>query len=450
MAGQATRRILRIGVIQGGKIIEERLLRKHQPVTVGTDPKNTFVFPVSGLPKTLKLFDFKSGAYSLCFDDKMEGRVSARDSALDFAALKTQGIAKRSGAFYRVPLAEDTRGKVLLADITILFQFVVPPPEPAKPVLPSVAKGGWVKSINWFFTTLVSLSFVAHTSFLVSFKFVELPDDPTVFEIPDRFAKFIVPDRNREEEEKPDEAEGAGDKKEDDEQKEKSKRKPGKRKALSDEEKAAQAAARRAMVRQKVAGKGLLRILGARGPGAASGDAVADVFSDGGLDGDLDSAFDGLAGVGIATSATETSRRGAGSGEAAGIGDLATDGGGSANVGSKSAARVRGSVRASRAEGVDGSLDPKEITAAIKRRLAGIKRCYEQQLKRNPKLAGKIVITFVIDGSGKVSEAYVESNSMGDSTVAQCILGLIRRVRFPKPDEGTVQASFPFVFTPAG
>jgi len=449
MAGQATRRILRIGVIQGGKIIEERLLRKHEPVTVGTDPKNTFVFPVSGLPRTLRLFDYKSGAYALCFDDKMDGRVSARDSALDFSALKSQGLAKRSGAFYRVPLSDDARGKVTLSDFTILFQFVVPPPEPVKPQLPSVAKGGWVKSIDWFFTTLVAISFVTHTSFLVSFKYVDLPDDPTIFEIPDRFARFIVPDKARHDEEKEKLGEGETKDKEK-KQKAKDRKKGGKKKALSDEEKAARASARRAAVRQKVAGKGLLRILGARGPGAASGDAVADVFSEGGFGGDLDAAFDGLAGVGIATSATDTSRRGAGTGEAAGIGDLATAGGGSANVGAKSAARVRGSVRASRAEGVDGSLDPKAITAAIKRRLAGIKRCYEQQLKRNPKLAGKIVVTFVINSSGKVSEAYVESNSMGDSAVAQCILGLIRRVRFPKPDDGTVQASFPFVFTPSG
>ena len=449
MAGQATRRILRIGVIQGGKIIEERLLRKHEPITVGTDAKNTFVFPVSSLPKSVRLFDYKAGAYTLCFDDKMDGRVSARDSALDFAALKSQGLAKRSGASYRVAISEDARGKVMIADYTLLFQFVVPPPEPAKPVLPSVARGGWVKSIDWLFAALLSTSFVVHTAFFVSFKYVDLPDDPTIFEIPDRFAKFIVPDRNPEDE-KPDESKGPGEEKEKKKTLDKGKKKGGKKKALTDEQKAAAAAARRAAVREKVAGKGLLRILGARGPGAASGDAVADVFSEGGIGGDLDSAFDGLSGVGIATSATETSRRGSGGGEAAGIGDLATDGGGSANVGAKSAARVRGSVRASRAEGVDGSLDPKAITAAIKRRLAGIKRCYEQQLKRNPKLTGKIVITFVIDGNGKVSEAYVESNSMGDSTVAQCILGLIKRVRFPKPDEGTVQASFPFVFTPAG
>jgi outer membrane biosynthesis protein TonB len=289
---------------------------------------------------------------------------------------------------------------------------------------------------------------------LVSFKFVDLPDNPSVFEIPDRFSKFIVPEKQDKDIEEKKVGEGEEEKK-----KKKAKKKKddedneggGKKKKLSADEKAAREAARRARVRQKVAGKGLLKILGARGPGAAGGEgAISDVFSEGGGAGDLDAAFDGLAGVGIATSAGEGSRRGAGGGEAAGIGDLATEGGGSANVGAKGAARVRGRVGARAVEDVDGSLDPKAITAAIKRRLSGIKRCYEAQLKRNPKLSGKIVVTFVIDERGRVSEARVDTDTMGDRAVTSCIVSLIRRVRFPKPDDGTVQASFPFVFTPAG
>ena len=219
---------------------------------------------------------------------------------------------------------------------------------------------------------------------------------------------------------------------------------------MSESEKAAAVAARKAAIQQKVAGKGLLKILGARGPGADGSGAINDVFSDGGLSGDLDGAFEGTSGVGIASSGDETTRRGSGSGEATGIGELATEGVGTANTGSKAAASVRGNIQASAVESVDGSLDPKKISAAIKARLSGIKACYEQQLKRNPKLAGKIVIAFVIDEEGKVSEASVDSDTLGDGAVAKCIIGLIRRVRFPKPDEGDVQATFPFVFTPAG
>ena len=45
-------KILRIGVIQAGKIIEERLIRKRDSVTIGASPRNTLVVPASTLPRS--------------------------------------------------------------------------------------------------------------------------------------------------------------------------------------------------------------------------------------------------------------------------------------------------------------------------------------------------------------------------------------------------------------
>ena len=42
-------RILRIGVLLGGKIVEERLIRERSSVTIGQSMKNTFSIPVEGL-----------------------------------------------------------------------------------------------------------------------------------------------------------------------------------------------------------------------------------------------------------------------------------------------------------------------------------------------------------------------------------------------------------------
>ena len=39
-------RILRIGVLLGGKIVEERLIRERTPVTIGQSMRNTFSIPV--------------------------------------------------------------------------------------------------------------------------------------------------------------------------------------------------------------------------------------------------------------------------------------------------------------------------------------------------------------------------------------------------------------------
>ena len=50
-------KILRIGVIQGGKVIEERLIRKKADVCVGSDHKNTFVLAGADVPKSWLLFE---------------------------------------------------------------------------------------------------------------------------------------------------------------------------------------------------------------------------------------------------------------------------------------------------------------------------------------------------------------------------------------------------------
>jgi len=99
---------------------------------------------------------------------------------------------------------------------------------------------------------------------------------------------------------------------------------------------------------------------------------------------------------------------------------------------------------------VDGSLDSGKIASVVKSRIRSVQDCYEKELKKNPKLGGKITIRFTIGEDGKVSEARTESDSMGNPAVADCILSRLRHWRFPKPEGGNVTVSYPFVFAPSG
>ena len=67
-------RILRIGVLLGGKIVEERLIRERAPVTIGQSMRNTFSIPIEGLPLEFTLFALDEGRYSLRFLPRMDGR----------------------------------------------------------------------------------------------------------------------------------------------------------------------------------------------------------------------------------------------------------------------------------------------------------------------------------------------------------------------------------------
>ena len=53
---QAQAKVLRIGIIQGDRIVSERLIKPGQSVTIGQDPKSTFVVAAEGVPKKVPMF----------------------------------------------------------------------------------------------------------------------------------------------------------------------------------------------------------------------------------------------------------------------------------------------------------------------------------------------------------------------------------------------------------
>ena len=68
-------KVLRIGLIQDGKIIEERIIRRRETVSVGTSEKNHFIVQAKGLPARFDLFQLVGSDYILNFTADMKGRV---------------------------------------------------------------------------------------------------------------------------------------------------------------------------------------------------------------------------------------------------------------------------------------------------------------------------------------------------------------------------------------
>ena len=83
MAEAAKKRVLRIGIIQGGKAVEERLIRRPKAITIGQGPRNTFIIPIPQLPKSFTLFETSGENYRLVFDETMDGRVSVGSEIID-------------------------------------------------------------------------------------------------------------------------------------------------------------------------------------------------------------------------------------------------------------------------------------------------------------------------------------------------------------------------------
>jgi TonB family protein len=476
-------RVLRIGIIQGVRVLEERVIERRGPVSVGSGAGSTFQLPASDLPKATVLFDVVDGQYELLLTEAMSGRLEQATGKTEFAALRSQ--AKRQGDTYRIPLPTESKGRIKLSDdVTVLFHFV-PRPAVAPAVVAPRELGaglvGIVKNLEPIYAAALAASFVIH---LAMGSYIKVTDPPQPAEdegltalverlqppkvevkLPPAPTPTAIADND-----------GAGKGKTDEPVADKGTGKP----SGGDKNGGAPAKGKpgagtgggggigdRGAVRDAIAGKGILALIGGRG-GAGGGDgAVGSVFSSAGagISDDVGAALSGTAGVGIAGGAgggAGVTRRGAGGGDgsggdgsggsAIGIGDLSTGGGpggsGSINTGEKTATRIQARVKTDDLGEADGTIDKKSVSATIRRRQDGFQQCYETALKQNSKLQGKLVVEFTIAEDGRVREAKAVKDGLGSAEVSSCVVNLMKRLKFPPPKDGDVTITNSFVFQP--
>jgi len=159
-------KVLRIGLVQSGKVIEERVIKQRGHVTIGPSEKSLFVIPSKSIPPNFRLFELVGNDYCINFLDGMTGRVALKTGVSDLAQLKSQArkvpLAGAAGTAYQMQLSEEARGKVVVGETTFLFQFVAPPPPTPKPQLPVSVKAGFGTEIDWRTTIIAAFSFLFH------------------------------------------------------------------------------------------------------------------------------------------------------------------------------------------------------------------------------------------------------------------------------------------------
>ena len=150
--------VLRIGVVQSGRIVEERIIKQRTTVSIGTSEEATFVC-ATRTPR-FDLFARRKDGYVLRFDAHTSGRVALPHEVVTLDALR--GRTSPNGGIWEVALPEEARGKVSVGETTFLFQFVRPPPPQPRPQLPLAVKGGLSSQIDWSLTIIAALSFLLH------------------------------------------------------------------------------------------------------------------------------------------------------------------------------------------------------------------------------------------------------------------------------------------------
>jgi hypothetical protein len=170
------------------------------------------------------------------------------------------------------------------------------------------------------------------------------------------------------------------------------------------------------------------------------GDTIGDSFGAGGL---------GLSGVG---------EGGGGRGEGIGLGNFGGLGHGAGTGTGQGIGNGRGrlggghQVKAPRiregATTVNGRLPPEVIQRIVRQNFGRFRLCYENGMRNNPNLQGRVTVKFIIDRSGAVSMTADGGSDLPDQGVVQCVVRGFGNLSFPQPEGGQVTVVYPIMFNP--
>jgi TonB family protein len=104
-------------------------------------------------------------------------------------------------------------------------------------------------------------------------------------------------------------------------------------------------------------------------------------------------------------------------------------------------------IRMGGQQSADGELPPDVIKKVLADKSGAIKACYQRELQSNPELSGSVKVKFVIGPNGAVVGVKIESSTLDNAKVDDCIEAIIKLMRFPQAKNGgvtTVNKTFQF------
>jgi hypothetical protein len=441
-------KVIRVGVLQDGKIVLEKRLDPGESLTVGHGPRATVPCAAAGRRHTL--IEARRGRFTLRLPRGAEGKLSHEGQVLPVAELRARG----QGGHVELELGEKSRGSIRIGELTLLFQLVQAPPIALRELQAPSFRPRLLADDDPVFMGFLGLFTVMASGFALYTTSIQPPELMASVEQMERFVEVILPAPKATEPD-PIIPEPLGDDSAPQRSKADTEPEPVAAAAPEDtpapepsrpltaqEAAVAEARAKEALREDVLANSRVLQILGSRGnsdngyvdPTGAWGSGVDIPLGDEKLP-------DGSAEL------TTMWKQGGGSGtsrEDVGI-ELGTATGGQASLDEAPAATPKPNIREPDAL-PQNSPDATKVHRAIRSYYPRVKACYERRLKEIPNLQGRVEVEWYVDG-GRASDVWVRSNSTGDRELADCIAVSIETWSFPA-DVLDFPVKFPFVLYP--
>jgi hypothetical protein len=155
-------------------------------------------------------------------------------------------------------------------------------------------------------------------------------------------------------------------------------------------------------------------------------------------------------GEGIGLGAIGTLGHLAGAAGAGTGGDGLREGGGRGPWGARSHVRRPPRWWSESDRGIDGKLPGEVVRRIIRQNFGRFRLCYEDGLRANNELSGRVTTRFVIGRDGAVTSVSDGGSDLPDHAVIACVGRAFQRLSFPQPESGIVRVTYPISFSPAG
>ncbi|MCU0680775.1 MAG: AgmX/PglI C-terminal domain-containing protein [Polyangiaceae bacterium] len=95
-----------------------------------------------------------------------------------------------------------------------------------------------------------------------------------------------------------------------------------------------------------------------------------------------------------------------------------------------------------------GRLAPETVQRIVRQNFGRFRNCYENGLKLNPSLTGRVAVRFVISRDGSVASVSNGGSDLPDAGVVSCVVRSFGSLSFPEPEGGVVTVVYPLTLTP--
>jgi hypothetical protein len=105
-------------------------------------------------------------------------------------------------------------------------------------------------------------------------------------------------------------------------------------------------------------------------------------------------------------------------------------------------------IWAGKSEMTGGHLPPEVIQYIVRREYGRLRLCYENDLRANPNLQGRVATRFIIERDGTVSHVSTAGSDFPVRYTVACVVRVFETMCFPPIEDGVVAVVYPIAFSP--